>query len=138
VNAKCEKYFSLEFPKQAFIDSWEDESCWMNPPYGRDIYGWVLKAYMESKDTRAMVGLLPARTDTSWWHEFVYNKRVHVSFIRGRLKFEGARNSAPFPSAIVVWQCNDFSPISKADQILRVEAIARHPKDFQKAFAGAA
>jgi site-specific DNA-methyltransferase (adenine-specific) len=73
----------------------------MNPPYGREIGRWVKKAFEESLKGAVVVCLLPARTDTVWWQEFV--KRGHVHFVRGRLKFGDAKNAAPFPSAIVTF-----------------------------------
>jgi site-specific DNA-methyltransferase (adenine-specific) len=72
----------------------------MNPPYGRDIKNWVKKAY-ESDAT--VVCLLPSRTDTSWWHDYCM-KSDDIRFIRGRLKFGGSKNSAPFPSVVVVFK----------------------------------
>ena len=72
----------------------------MNPPYGREIGKWVKKAY-ESKSL--VVALLPARTDTKWFHEFIYGK-AEIRFIKGRLKFGGSSNSAPFPSMLVIWR----------------------------------
>jgi hypothetical protein len=73
----------------------------MNPPYGRQIKLWVKKAYESSLNRATVVCLLPARTDTSWWHD--YCSKGSVEFIRGRLKFGGSKNSAPFPSAVVVF-----------------------------------
>lgn len=73
----------------------------MNPPYGRNIGKWVEKAYKSSLDGATVVCLLPVRTDTAWWHD--YCMRGVVMFLRGRLKFSGAKNNAPFPSAIVVF-----------------------------------
>ncbi len=78
--------------------------CWMNPPYGREIKHWVKKAYEESNKGNLVCCLLPARTDTRWFHDFIYTcDRVTIEFIRGRLKFGNATNSAPFPSMIVVF-----------------------------------
>jgi hypothetical protein len=71
----------------------------MNPPYGRDIGKWMKKAY-ESGAT--VVCLVPARTDTKWWHD--YAMKGKITFIKGRLKFGSALNSAPFPSAVVVFR----------------------------------
>ena len=73
----------------------------MNPPYGRTIGAWMAKAWKESQRGALVVCLVPARTDTAWWHDYAANGRVR--FLRGRLKFGGAANSAPFPSAIVVF-----------------------------------
>jgi site-specific DNA-methyltransferase (adenine-specific) len=74
----------------------------MNPPYGREIRRWVQKAYEESLRGATVVCLLPARTDTAWWHEYIL-PYAKVSFIRGRLKFGDAKNGAPFPSAVAVF-----------------------------------
>ena len=75
---------------------------WMNPPYGREIGKWIQKAYEESQGGGTVVCLVPSRTDTRWWHD--YCMLGEVRFIRGRLKFGGANNSAPFPSAIVIFR----------------------------------
>lgn len=76
--------------------------CWMNPPYGRGIGDWVKKAYLEAQNgCRRVVCLLPARTDTKWFHD--YCTKGEIEFIKGRLKFGGAKNSAPFPSMVVVF-----------------------------------
>jgi len=75
---------------------------WMNPPYGRTIGKWLKKAYEESELGKLVVCLLPARTDTKWWQEYVM-KSDSIHFIKGRLKFGGQTNSAPFPSAIAIF-----------------------------------
>jgi phage N-6-adenine-methyltransferase len=78
--------------------------CWMNPPYGREIGKWVKKAYEESQSGALVVCLLPSRTCTSWFHDYIYNKPgVEVHFIRGRIRFVGAKFLAPFPSMVVVF-----------------------------------
>ena len=99
-NKKCEKYHSIE--NDGLLQSWEGV-CWMNPPYGKTIGKWVKKAYEESRKNCIVVGLLPARTDTSYFHDYIYNK-AEIRFIRGRLKFGGSKNSAPFPSMLVIWR----------------------------------
>lgn len=73
-----------------------------NPPYGRVIGDWVKKAYEESRNG-LVVMLLPARTDTKWFHEYIYGK-AEIRFLKGRLKFGDSVNSAPFPSMIVVFK----------------------------------
>jgi site-specific DNA-methyltransferase (adenine-specific) len=80
--------------------------CWMNPPYGRQIGKWVKKAYEESSLGGVVVCLLPARTDTAWWHDYCM-KASEIRYIRGRLKFlqDGMHmGPAPFPSAIVIFR----------------------------------
>ena len=76
---------------------------WCNPPYGREIGRWVQKAFLSSKDGSTVVMLLPARTDTKWFHEYIYNQ-AEIRFIKGRLKFGNSKNSAPFPSMVVVFR----------------------------------
>lgn len=101
-NAKCRRYYTIE--QDGLEQEWEGV-CWMNPPYGRAISAWVKKAF-ESADElgSTIVCLLPARVDTRWWHDYCSQAEVH--FIKGRLKFSGAKNSAPFPSAVVVFRPN--------------------------------
>ncbi len=97
-NAKCEKYFTPEV--DGLSQNWEGV-CWMNPPYGRQIGRWLKKAYESAQNGATVVCLIPARTDTAWWHDYVM--KGEVKFLRGRLKFGGSKNSAPFPSAIVTF-----------------------------------
>ena len=77
----------------------------VNPPYGKEIKKWIQKGYEESLKGKTIVFLLPSRTDTRWWHDYVM-KADEIRFIRGRLKFDDQKNSAPFPSAIVVFKHN--------------------------------
>ncbi|WP_027717409.1 DNA N-6-adenine-methyltransferase [Desulfovirgula thermocuniculi] len=100
-NAKCTRYFSPE--QNGLIQEWAPETCWMNPPYGREISRWVRKAWEEAQKGATVVCLLPSRTDTAWWHEYVM-RAAEIRFIRGRLHFEGAKNGAPFPSCVVVFR----------------------------------
>ena len=98
-NAKCEKYYTVE--DDGLSMKWEGV-CWMNPPYGRVIYDWMKKAYESSLAGAVVVCLVPSRTDTRWWHE--YCMKGDIRFIKGRLKFGGSTNSAPFPSALVIFK----------------------------------
>ena len=97
-NAKCVVYFDKN--TDGLKQIWSGK-CWMNPPYGREIKKWMEKAYQSSGNGTVVVCLVPARTDTKWWHDFAI--KGNVKFIRGRLKFGGAKHNAPFPSAIVVF-----------------------------------
>lgn len=102
-NAKCKNYFT---PAQdGLIQKWEGV-CWMNPPYGRVIGKWVKKAYESALGGAIVVGLLPSRTDTRWFHDYIYGK-AEVRFIRGRLKFGGCDNPAPFPNMLVIWRFDE-------------------------------
>ena len=98
-NAKCEKYYTPEI--DGLKQQWRG-ICWMNPPYGREIGAWMEKAYESSLEGATVVCLVPARTDTRWFHDFAM--RGEIRFIKGRLKFGDSKNSAPFPSAVVVFR----------------------------------
>ena len=98
-NAKCAKFFTPEV--NGLTQAWEGV-CWMNPPYGRGIGMWLKKAYESSQKGATDVCLVPSRTDTQWWHD--YCMKGEVRFIKGRLKFGGHNNAAPFPSAVVIFR----------------------------------
>lgn len=102
-NFKVNIYFNKEI--NALAQSWTG-TVWMNPPYGRTIGQWMKKAYEESQKGATVVCLVPARTDTAWWHD--YAVKGEIRFLRGRLKFEqpgfAKNSSAPFPSAIVIFK----------------------------------
>lgn len=102
-NAKCERYFT---PEQDGLSQPWDGVVWCNPPYGRQVGKWVKKAYDTAKEgTAVVVMLLPARTDTAWYHDYCYmNRFATVRFVRGRLKFGGCSNPAPFPSMVVIFR----------------------------------
>jgi len=97
-NAKCSRYFTVI--DNGLAQDWRG-ACWMNPPYGREIDQWMEKAYKSAKDGATVVCLIPARTDTGWWWNYAI--KGEIRFIKGRLKFGDASNSAPFPSAVVVF-----------------------------------
>lgn len=97
-NAKCRLYYTKE--ENGLLCNWAG-SVWCNPPYSQN-YKWCEKAFNERRNCENIVMLLPSRTDTKWWHDFVmraYERR----FIRGRVKFNGLPCGAPFPSVIVIW-----------------------------------
>lgn len=102
-NAKCKIYFTKQ--EDGLIQDWSGHTVFVNPPYGRVIGKWVKKSYEEGQKT-TVVMLIPARTDTKWWHDYVM-KAAEIRFVKGRLKFGGSKNSAPFPSAIVVFKKHD-------------------------------
>lgn len=100
-TAKCKKYYTPN--DDGLLQDWAGESVFCNPPYGRQIGAWVRKCREESwKPNTKVVMLIPARTDTLWFHTHIYNK-AEVRFIKGRLKFGGAKTSAPFPSMVVIF-----------------------------------
>lgn len=98
-NAKLPLYYHKGV--DGLLMTWTGDRCWMNPPYGREIGKWVEKA--ATGGASIVVALLPSRTDTRWWHDWIQDK-AEVRFIKGRLKFGGHKNSAPFPSAIVIFR----------------------------------
>lgn len=102
LNAKCEKHYTIE--DDGLSQSWAGNNVFLNPPYGRNMKDWMRKAYEESQaENTTVVVLVPARTDTAWFHDYVYGK-AELRFLRGRLKFGGCENSAPFPSLVVVYR----------------------------------
>lgn len=101
-NHKCIKYYTKE--DDGLEQDWEGETVFCNPPYGRDIYDWVHKCWLENQiHDITVVMLIPARTDTKYFHEYIYNK-AEIRFIKGRLKFGNSKNSAPFPSMVVIYR----------------------------------
>ncbi|KMK75433.1 DNA N-6-adenine-methyltransferase [Alkalihalobacillus pseudalcaliphilus] len=101
-NAKCARYFTAE--DDGLTQDWAGETVWLNPPYGRGITGkWMRKAYEESRKGATVVCLVPARTDTRWFHDYVLGKS-EIRFVKGRLKFGGSKSGAPFPSIVVIYR----------------------------------
>ena len=99
-NHKCAEYFTKE--TDGLQKNWGGRSVYCNPPYGRQIGKWVEKSYREAqKQNTSVVLLLPARTDTKWFHDYIYNK-AEVRFIKGRVRFGDGKGNAPFPSMVVV------------------------------------
>lgn len=101
-NAKCPVYFTEE--QDGLAQSWGGHTVWCNPPYCRKTGLWVKKAYEEHQRTGCtVVMLLPSRTDVRWFHDYILGK-AEIRFIKGRLKFGGNKNSAPFPSIVVIYR----------------------------------
>ncbi len=99
-NHKCDLYFTKE--TDGLRQDWGNKRVYCNPPYGRGIDKWVEKC---AKHKGLAVMLIPARTDTAWFHKFIYhNLNAEIRFIKGRLKFSNSKNSAPFPSMVVVFR----------------------------------
>lgn len=112
-NALLPHYYTADH--SGLIAPWTDEIVWCNPPYGKELGEWVQKAADESWLNGAYVTmLLPARTDTRWFHKHVMEAAQEIHFFKGRLKFEGAESSAPFPSMLVHWEggkrCSSTGP----------------------------
>lgn len=98
-NHKCDTFFTKE--TDGLKQDWKG-TVWMNPPYGREIKTWMKKAHESAIAGATVVCLVPARTDTVWWHSYCIGWTVR--FIKGRLKFGGHKNSAPFPSAVIIME----------------------------------
>lgn len=101
-TAKCEKHYTPT--DDGLSKDWQGETVFCNPPYSSGQQNaWIKKCYEEAqKPNTTVVALLPSRTDTARFHEYIYGK-AEIRFIKGRLKFGGSKNSAPFPSMVVVW-----------------------------------
>ena len=101
-NHKCAEYYTKA--DDGLAKNWGGRSVYCNPPYGRQIGKWVRKAYEEAqKPGTTVVLLVPARTDTKWFHDYIYGK-TEIRFIRGRVRFGDSKHGAPFPSMVVVWR----------------------------------
>jgi site-specific DNA-methyltransferase (adenine-specific) len=101
-NHKCDKYFTIE--DDGLKQSWEGGTVFVNPPYS-NIAAWLEKAWKETRNSKkqtCVVCLIPSRTDTKYWHQYVMESDI-IYFVKGRLKFGGCKNSAPFPSSVVVF-----------------------------------
>ena len=101
-NHKCVDYFTKE--DDGLTKDWSGHRVFVNPPYGRAISAWIKKCSDEAKKPGTLVvALLPARTDTSWFHDHINGKAREIQFVRGRLHFNDSKNAAPFPSMIVLF-----------------------------------
>ena len=100
-NAKCERYFTKE--QDGLVQSWAGCRVFCNPPYGKEIGRWMEKCWKEAQGGAVVVALIPARTDTSYFHDYIWKKTKEVRFIRGRLHYNESRQSAPFPSMVVIF-----------------------------------
>lgn len=121
-NAKVPLFFDRQ--DDGLAQPWAPHVCWMNPPYGRVIGAWVEKAYREAKNGATVVCLIPARTDTAYWHDYAM-KADEIRLVRGRLHFEGVESkghNAPFPQAVVV-----FRPA--ASRSIRLSGMGRTRKE---------
>jgi site-specific DNA-methyltransferase (adenine-specific) len=100
-NAKCARYFTPEL--DGLAQDWSDDICWMNPPYGDDLPAWMAKAYLSSLAGATVVCLVPSRTGTHWWHDWVLEK-AEVRLRKGRIRFVGAKDQAGFASVAVIYR----------------------------------
>lgn len=100
INNKCSKYYTIE--TNGLTQDWSNEIVFCNPPYGRELSIWVEKCYNEAQKRVKIALLIPARTDTKYQHNYCFNAD-YIWFIKGRLKFGDAKNAAPFPSQLVLF-----------------------------------
>lgn len=101
-NHKCERYFDKAV--DGLSQNWGGYKVFCNPPYGRELPKWVEKSFREGhKDNTLVVMLIPARTDTKYFHDYILH-RAEIRFLKGRLKFGKSINSAPFPSMVVIFR----------------------------------
>lgn len=105
-NHKCDLFYTKE--QDGLTKDWGGHVVFCNPPYGKEIADWVRYSYEQSqKPNTTVVMLIPARTDTRYFHDYIYGK-AEIRFIKGRLKFGDATTSAPFPSMVVVYRKNNW------------------------------
>ncbi len=100
-NAKCAKHYTRK--DDGLSKDWTGETVYCNPPYGKDMPQWIAKCAQHARTGGVAVMLIPARTDTKAFHEYIYHK-AEIRFVKGRLKFGGAKNSAPFPSMVCIFR----------------------------------
>lgn len=105
LNSKCRRYFTEE--DDGLRQPWAPEVVWMNPPYGRGLRAWTEKAVTESRRGAVVLGLIPCRTDTLWWHRDVLGAALEVRFLPGRVRYilpeRRGRSQATFPTVLVIW-----------------------------------
>lgn len=130
-NAKCEKYFTKE--ENGLLKDWRGHTVFCNPPYGRKTTGeWVKKCYEEAqKQGTEVVALLPARTDTKFFHEYIYGK-AEIRFVKGRLRFGGSKDGAPFPSMVVIFRKKKGDRRMNNDIISRAELEKELLKEYSQ------
>lgn len=101
-NAKCKSFYTKRH--DGLSRDWGRHRVFCNPPYGRAMSAWTQKCFAASRAGALVVLLAHARTDTRWFHDWVYGKADDIRFVRGRLKFGDGRQSAPFPSLLAVYR----------------------------------
>lgn len=118
-NAKCGRYYTEK--DDGLLQPWAPYRVFMNPPYGRAIKEWIRKAYEESRKGATVVALIPSRTDTRYWHDYVM-KSEEIRLVKGRIRFGDGRNSAPFPSAVVIFTPNSHTHTRTAPRLAVMSA----------------
>lgn len=105
-NYKTGKHYTIQ--ENGLLQDWSGERVYMNPPYGYETSKWIEKAFQESQKGAIVVCLIVARTDTSYWHDIIFKYATQIRFIRGKIKFDGAKWNAPFASAIVIFDSKKY------------------------------
>ena len=105
---RCARYFTRE--QDGLTQPWSGV-CWLNPPCGRAIGKWIEKAVQEARRGVTTVCLVPARTDTDWWHRWVQEYAAEIRFIKGRIRFNNGTGRAPFPSAVIIFKPWDAAAV---------------------------
>jgi len=100
-NAKCPAFYTMA--DDGLAQPWAPRRVFLNPPYGRQLGRWISKAKAEAEQGATVVCVIPARTDTAYWHDCIFG-RAEIRFIRGRVRFGDGRGNAPFPSAVVIFR----------------------------------
>jgi phage N-6-adenine-methyltransferase len=101
-NAKCPVYYDKADDALREDQKWAPYRCWMNPPYGPDLKRWMEKAFREAQKGGLVVCLVPARTDTIWWHTYALQAK-EIRFLKGRIRFGEGKGKATFPSCLVIF-----------------------------------
>jgi site-specific DNA-methyltransferase (adenine-specific) len=122
-NFKHPNYLTVE--DDALSCDWGGKVVWLNPPYGDQLKRWMEKAAAEARKGATVVCLVPARTDTAWWHRHVHGIAHEVRLVSGRLRFEGAPSTAPFPSAVIIYRPG---PAPESTHYTRMAAKAERAK----------
>jgi phage N-6-adenine-methyltransferase len=125
-NAKCERFYTPA--DDGLAQPWTGV-CWLNPPYGRTIDQWLRKANEAVKQGATVVALVPVRTDTRWWHDYV--TAHELEFLPGRLRFGSAKHHAPFASAVVVMRPSRLTWNAMWAQQFDYSRLARHEQNEQ-------
>ena len=124
-NAKCKVFFDKSV--DGLKREWSPFKCWMNPPYGKNISSWMKKAFEESQRGALVVCLIPSRTDTKWWHQWVM-KSAEIRFVSGRISFGNSKQSAPFPSCIVIYYPELENPYKLSVPVIKSVDFAKSKK----------
>lgn len=125
--SRCEAWFTPD--QDGLAQDWGRERCWLNPPYGRDVGKWIAKASRAAAAGALVVALVYARTDTRWWHDYVWDAECHapragveVRFLKGRVWFlRDGRRAAPAtaPSVVVIFWPRGAESIAELTSLLR-------------------